>query len=143
MFKCCRFEARRVAEISDWSTIFGLWRQKMLFGKRIMTKPFFHDFLYPNIASYQILIYHFGHILAPKIVFLAYFLCFWSYFRIWMLYMHIIAYEHAYDIIGQKSSIGQKFRSLRAPQNDNIWWCLENKQKSSQIFTVAIIFLIF
>ncbi len=29
--------------------------------------------------------------------------------------MHIIAHEHSYDIIGQKSLIGQKFLPPRAP----------------------------
>ena len=40
---------------------------------------------------------------------------FWSYFQIWVSYMHIIAYDDSYDIIGQKSSIGQKFLPSRAP----------------------------
>ena len=42
---------------------------------------------------------------------------FWSYFRVWVPHMHIILYEHSYDIICQKSSIGQKFLPLRAPLN--------------------------
>ena len=40
---------------------------------------------------------------------------FWSYFQIWMSHMYIIAYRHSYDIIGQKSPIGQKFLPPRAP----------------------------
>ena len=48
----CWYRARRVVEISDRSMIFGLWCQMMLFGKRIMSKSFLHDFLHPNIASY-------------------------------------------------------------------------------------------
>ena len=90
-----------------------------------MTKTFFGDFLYKNIWPYQILIYNFEQILAPKIAFWAHFSSFWSYFHIWMSYMHIILYEHSYDIIGQKSSISQKFRQHRAPleyqKNEKNW----------------------
>jgi len=50
-----------------------------------------------------------------KMKLFVYFFSFWSYFYIWLLYMHVIAHEHSYDIIGQKSSIGQKFLPPRAP----------------------------
>ena len=37
----------------------------------------------------------------------------------------------SFGIIVQKSSIGQKFRPLRAHLKENIWWPLENTQKNS------------
>ena len=113
--KCCRFKARGVPEISDRSSIFGLWYSKMLQHKTIIVKSFFHDFLWCNISSYQIFICHFGRIFDQKPQFFLYFLSFWPYFQIWVLYMHIISYQHSYDIIGQKSPIGQKFLPPRAP----------------------------
>ena len=82
----------------------------MLLLKRIMFKPFFHDFLCFNISAYQIFIYHFEHVFAKKIAFFLHISSFWSYFQIWMSYIHIISHEHSYDIIGQILSIGQKFR---------------------------------
>ena len=67
------------------------------------------------LSDFGILYMIFVQICCLKIAFWAHFLAFWSYFHIWVSYMHIIAYEHLYDIIGQKSSIGQKFLSPRAP----------------------------
>ena len=108
--KCCRFKARGVPEISDWSSTFGLWYSKMLQHKTIIAKSFFHDFLWCNISSYGNFICYFGRIFDQKTQFFLHFGGFLSYFQIWVSYMHIIAY----DIIGQKSSIGQKFLPPRA-----------------------------
>ena len=120
-------------EISDRSSIFGLWYSKMPQHKTIIVKSFFHDFLWCNISSYQIFICHFGRIFDQKPQFFLYFLSFWPYFQIWVLYMHIISYQHSYDIIGQKSSIGQKFLPPRAP----LLW-----QKNEENGTYLLVFLL-
>ena len=107
----------------------------MLLLKRIMLKVFFHDFLLFSISAYQILTYHFDRILGQKNTFFLHFSNFWSYFQIWVSYMHIIAHEHSYDIIGQKSSIGQKFLLSCAP--------LKEQKTQQNLYKFAMFSLIF
>ena len=49
----------------------------------------------------------------------------------------------SFGIIVQNSSIGQKFRQLRAPETGNICWSLENERKYRRYIRILLLFSLF
>ena len=128
-YKCCWFKARGVAEISDRSTIFGLWCHMSRHMQLYAYMTLISENMIKNAKN------------VPKIRFLELkcskndisklnmMLCLGIKNHEKMILAWLFYPTASFGIIVQNSSIGQKFRQLRAPKTGNICWNLEKWAK--------------